>query len=293
MRKYFTNYKMIYALYAITIYSFLFIYIYQDGQIKKYKSMLYHESKFVEANYSTEIKKQQDDFVKILNHLRIDPFNNFFYDEMISKYPQNIKDAYILNVAVSRYSAIIAHKFNPTTIIRKTIDNFKTLSPKYQNRLIKYISKYSQKYKIFPVLPTVIMKHESDYRSDVEGPPLMSGIRCQGLMQIHPTMHKEKLKIRNISSNHQLRKPQYNIDIGCQILDEYYKYSKGDIESMLYRYVGGNHTTYVNTIISQLSDQIITQYGISPSSLYEMIPVYKRHDFKVALVNTILEKYRN
>lgn len=115
-----------------------------------------------------------------------------------------------------------------------------SLDPGVRDIIVDNIYTYSTHYALDPVLVVSIIYRESGFRL-----MSVSSANCVGLMQINPAAHKEKIKD---FTRDELFYIENNVRIGCQILKEYY--SKGKTREALRRYVGGNHPSYVNDVLS-------------------------------------------
>ena len=114
------------------------------------------------------------------------------------------------------------------------------LDPNVREIIAENVYQYSKKYSLDPILVVSIINRESNFK-------LLSVSRadCLGLMQINPAAHKEK--VERFSKN-ELFFIDNNINIGCMILKECYR--NGKTREALKRYVGGEHSTYVNDVLS-------------------------------------------
>lgn len=118
------------------------------------------------------------------------------------------------------------------------------LSDDKQRQYIKYITKYSKEYGISPILVASVIHRESNFRIK-----LTSSVGAAGPMQVWSKWHNEKLKRNNITKD-DLYSIEHGVKIGCEVLQEYIKWEKGDFRAALYRYVGGQHHGYVRDIFA-------------------------------------------
>lgn len=114
--------------------------------------------------------------------------------------------------------------------------------PALAQRYSAVIEKYARKYGFPPKFIACIIWRESAFN-----PVAISSVNAVGLMQVYPKWHKDKMEARNIDY-YQLFHIENNVDVGCQILREYFDREK-DIRRALLRYVGGDHPTYVEDIL--------------------------------------------
>jgi len=85
-------------------------------------------------------------------------------------------------------------------------------------------------HRVDPLLILAVMAIESRYNPVAE-----SGMGAKGLMQVIPKFHLEKLL--DHGGEHALLEPAVNIQVGAQILREYYR-RFGDLETALQMYAG-------------------------------------------------------
>src|SRR5690606_15263944 len=88
-----------------------------------------------------------------------------------------------------------------------------------------------------PELLIAIIQKESAFR-----PTVQSRYGAQGLMQVVPRWHRDKMK-----PSESLFDPQVNIRVGADVLEEYLALADGDLDLALRKY-SGNARGYVNTI---------------------------------------------
>lgn len=93
------------------------------------------------------------------------------------------------------------------------------------------------KRKLNPELLIAIIQKESSFR-----PKVQSRYGAQGLMQVVPRWHREKLK-----PSESLFDPEVNIRVGADVLEEYLAQANGNMDQALRKY-SGNSRNYVNNI---------------------------------------------
>ena len=108
----------------------------------------------------------------------------------------------------------------------------------------KYITKYSKKFDLNPILVAAIIHRESNFINSTK-----SEVGALGPMQVWPKWHKEKMKKYKLKNEH-LHSTNYGILVGCEVLREYIDMEDGDYRAALYRYVGGKHHSYVKDIFA-------------------------------------------
>lgn len=108
----------------------------------------------------------------------------------------------------------------------------------------KYITKYSKKFDLNPILVASIIHRESNFINSTK-----SEVGALGPMQVWPKWHKEKMKKYKLKNEH-LHSTNYGILVGCEVLREYIDMEDGDYRAALYRYVGGKHHSYVKDIFA-------------------------------------------
>lgn len=114
------------------------------------------------------------------------------------------------------------------------------LDPGIKAIYVESIYNWSKRDNHDPCLVVSIIYRESGFNAMAT-----SSAGCVGAMQINPKAHPEKVKE---FSTDELYYIDNNVRVGCSILKEYY--AKGKIREALRRYVGGDHPTYVNDVLS-------------------------------------------
>jgi soluble lytic murein transglycosylase-like protein len=91
-----------------------------------------------------------------------------------------------------------------------------------------------------PELLIAVMQKESSLR-----PKVQSRYGAQGLMQVVPRWHREKLR-----PSESLFDPEVNIRVGADVLHEYLELAKGSLSEALRKY-SGNARGYANTVMKE------------------------------------------
>lgn len=91
-----------------------------------------------------------------------------------------------------------------------------------------------------PELLIAIMQKESGFR-----PTVQSRYGAQGLMQVVPRWHRDKLR-----PSESLFDPEVNVRVGADVLEEYLAQAGGDMSSALKKY-SGNARGYVNSVMKE------------------------------------------
>jgi len=133
------------------------------------------------------------------------------------------------------------------------------LDPAIAEQIAKCTLISSKRYGFPPEMILALMKRESTFI-----PTLVSSAGCKGLMQVYPEKHLKKLKRRGISKD----SPKIfyiapNIDIGCEILREYYDSAKGNVKQALKQYVGGKHDTYLTDVTVEFTSLMLEKFDSS------------------------------
>lgn len=98
----------------------------------------------------------------------------------------------------------------------------------------------SRRETLNPELLIAIMHKESGLR-----PKVQSRYGAQGLMQVVPRWHREKLR-----PSESLFDPEVNVRVGADVLEEYLSQADGDMNSALRKY-SGNARGYVNSVLKE------------------------------------------
>ena len=91
-----------------------------------------------------------------------------------------------------------------------------------------------------PELLIAVMQKESSLR-----PKVQSRYGAQGLMQVVPRWHREKLQ-----PSESLFDPEVNIRVGADVLEEYLELAEGSLPEALKKY-SGNARGYANTVLKE------------------------------------------
>lgn len=133
------------------------------------------------------------------------------------------------------------------------------LDPKLGKQYAAAIVKSSRRWRFPPEFIACLVKRESEFNPVAE-----SKAGAVGPLQIMAKLHQRKIEKRNL-------KPEGvcfiepNIDIGCEILREYYDRSEENIRTALLRYVGSvnnNRDNYVNDILETFAEMMIGKINI-------------------------------
>ena len=116
------------------------------------------------------------------------------------------------------------------------------ISETEKQEYVKWITRYSKRFKLNPILVASIIHKESNFIRTTR-----SSVGAIGPMQVYPKHHKEKLKKYGLTPEH-LFTIRYGVLVGCEILHEYLEQEDGDFTSALYKYVGGKRRSYVRDI---------------------------------------------
>jgi soluble lytic murein transglycosylase-like protein len=96
-----------------------------------------------------------------------------------------------------------------------------------------------------------VIAKESSFRPTVE-----SSYGAQGLMQVVPRFHAEKLEGRPEGA---LLNPEHNIEVGSWVLVEYLDKAKGDARKALRKYSGGANAYYERVMRYQAQFERVSQ----------------------------------
>lgn len=112
------------------------------------------------------------------------------------------------------------------------------LSKKYSQplplvqRIVKAAYSEGKKHELSPLLVLAIIEKESSLK-----PTAGNSYGAQGLMQVVPRYHREKLKGEKHPDG--LKNPETNIRVGSKVIAEYLKLRKGNLDAALAYYSGG------------------------------------------------------
>lgn len=115
------------------------------------------------------------------------------------------------------------------------------------------IIKNSKKYNFDPLFVVSLIYRESSFNCLAE-----SSAKCIGLMQVNPAAHQEKLDKRNLE-RHEVFYVEHNVDIGCEILREYFD-AEGSIKGALKRYLGEHNNNYYMDILEMYANLRANSY---------------------------------
>ena len=97
-------------------------------------------------------------------------------------------------------------------------------------RIVRSAFVHAQKHHLSPTLVLAVVAQESGFR-----PTARSGYGAQGLMQVVPRHHPEKLKGLGPKA---LLTPETNIAVGTRVLAEYVERDNGQLHTALTKYSG-------------------------------------------------------
>ena len=148
--------------------------------------------------------------------------------------------------------------------MKNSINNFENISDTQKKKIIDNIFKYSEKYKINPVLVYAIIETESSFRPYLEHkrtyiPSLKKHIQAVGLGGIvWEFWSAELIKNKIAYSRQDLFEIENNIEAICYILDVYRNYeklpqAKNITESMLMRFYGSAFAKYENNVYNKIA----------------------------------------
>ena len=114
-----------------------------------------------------------------------------------------------------------------------------------KEKYIKAANKWGKEYSIPPLLILCIIWRESSFNAATH-----SSANARGPMQVIYKHHDEKLKAIG-KTEMDLHDIDVGVHIGTQIMREYFDRYKQDIFRTMRAYVGGNHSTYAQDILSR------------------------------------------
>lgn len=123
----------------------------------------------------------------------------------------------------------------------------------------------AQREGMRPELLIAIMEKESTFR-----PKIQSRYGAQGLMQVVPRWHRDKLK-----GSESLFSPEVNVRVGTDILEEYLEHAEGDLAKALAKY-SGNASGYAKKVLSasrklaRVADMAELQVAMAPDLFTEV-----------------------
>jgi Transglycosylase SLT domain len=118
-------------------------------------------------------------------------------------------------------------------------------------------------YNIDPLLILSIIQIESYFN-----PKAVSSVKAQGLMQVMPSAHPEK--IINIGGISELNKTNVNIQVGTMILRETLTKAGGNIKSALQRYngnLGDEDQVYANKVLKAKTQMQKAHFALLAKSI--------------------------
>lgn len=114
----------------------------------------------------------------------------------------------------------------------------------HESTIRKYVDlaweEAAKREQLNPELLIAIIQKESEFR-----PKVQSRYGAQGLMQVVPRWHRDKLR-----PSESLFDPAVNIRVGADVLEEYLEKAGGNIDNALRKY-SGNARGYVNSVLKE------------------------------------------
>ena len=112
-------------------------------------------------------------------------------------------------------------------------DTVKRVSDQDASTIVTEAFKQGNKHKIDPLILLAVMKKESTFNRRAR-----SSHNAQGLMQVMPRWHKDKIRGRDLYS------VPVNIEVGSKILSDCLDKGKGNLNKALRCYTGGHNPKY-------------------------------------------------
>jgi len=160
---------------------------------------------------------------------KVEESNTFYYAPDLAAAQKTVSQNAIMPsspLGDESYKSLLAKKEAQIQYLLAKYKRAETKVRHYVNLAWQHADKYPA---IEPELLLAIMQKESSLRADVK-----NGYGAIGLMQVVPRFHKEKIK-----AGETLFDPDVNIRVGAQVLDEYLRWHKGELNAALKRYSGG------------------------------------------------------
>lgn len=146
-----------------------------------------------------------------------------------------------------------------------TKDFLTHLNPNVDPRMAEVIGesvdKYATQYKLPRKLICAIMKAESNVN-----PFARSSVDAIGLMQVLPKYHQKRISDRN------LWHISVNVDVGCNILADYLKLEKGNLDKAFHRYLSKNAS---KVQLEKYTSKIYKYW--SKLEMYDYLSTQERH----------------
>lgn len=112
-------------------------------------------------------------------------------------------------------------------------------------RIVDAVYAAGERYQLSPALLLAIISRESTFN-----PRATSGYGAQGLMQVVPRFHLDKLQeARALTAQDSLFHPETNIDVGTRILAEYLG-EESSLQRALQKY-SGRAPRYIEKVLQQ------------------------------------------
>lgn len=104
-------------------------------------------------------------------------------------------------------------------------------------RYVDIVVRYADIRKLDPMLILAVMRHESGFNANARSP-----YGAQGLMQVVPRWHRDKIKGRSLNN------PEVAIEVGTLVLQDCFDKFNGHTFKALKCYLGGNPDKYYKNI---------------------------------------------
>ena len=201
-----------------------------------------------------------------------------------------------LNFQITRYKVAQESLLLNTREAKSAIDYLRLTTPRFRlfvffqyyypkmptlTRLeyTEYLLKYGEQYSVDPLLMACIIKRESNWDPDAVGPHIPNtaksrNFRAKGLTQVLFGWHQEKVEAAGYNTKEALFIPEVAIHAGTWAYREFLDRNSNNPYRALTAYVGGNHPTYNQNIlttytrISQLAYQLLTTNQHDPQQLF-------------------------
>lgn len=117
------------------------------------------------------------------------------------------------------------------------------LSDKYRapapvvRQIVETAYEEGEKRNVSPLLVLALIEKESSFR-----PEVTNSYGAMGLMQVVPRFHREKLS--DPENPDELLSPKENIRVGVEIVEEYLRAKKGNLQAALVKYSGNAREYY-------------------------------------------------
>jgi soluble lytic murein transglycosylase-like protein len=141
-------------------------------------------------------------------------------------------------------AAVVRSEAEKGALARFISAEYKTSTP-LALRIVNAVYAAATRYELSPSLMLAIISRESTFN-----PRATSGYGAQGLMQVVPRFHMDKLQeARAVTAEASLFHPETNIDVGARILAEYID-AESDLPRALLKY-SGKASRYIEKVMQQ------------------------------------------